>query len=147
MDPNQPASLRPQHTNAPHLQPYWQFNPLSIDLEYTDGTVTNLCNTTAAGGLAALGACTAIADTKSPNNHVGDDTSRTLLAAATNVWAASNGSTASNWLTALGGGATAVVTVEAPVALRLREPPVNVKGVGEMVTYWVEEARGEAAGR
>ena len=31
------------------------------------------------------------------------------LTNATNVWAASNGSTASNWLTALGGGATAVV--------------------------------------
>ena len=43
------------------MQVFWQFNPLSIDLEYADGTTANLCDSN--GDITGPLACTAIADT------------------------------------------------------------------------------------
>jgi hypothetical protein len=62
---------------------FWQFNPLSIDLEYADGSSANLCNSTAAGGIGAAGACVAIADTGYAAVVVNNETSRSTLVSAT----------------------------------------------------------------
>jgi hypothetical protein len=62
---------------------FWQFNPLSIDLEYADGSSANLCNSTAAGGIGAAGACVAIADTGYAAVVVNNNASRATLVSAT----------------------------------------------------------------
>jgi hypothetical protein len=59
----QPNLWRNDFVNGTGQYVFWQFNPLSIDVEYADGTTANLCDSAAQGGLQAPGACTVIADT------------------------------------------------------------------------------------
>lgn len=59
--PTCPPARPPRARSA--AQVFWQFVPLKIELEYTDGSVAKLCDTIEEGGIQAPGACTVIADT------------------------------------------------------------------------------------
>jgi hypothetical protein len=61
---------------------FWQFTPLSIALNFADGSVATLC---AEADVTSKNACTVIADTGYGSNVVTSDTARAAVQAATDL--------------------------------------------------------------